>query len=85
MGTLNVSFEFFTPKDETAAPGFWQAVERLDALAPGFFSLTCGAGATTSVRSTSTPSSSSNLPICTCFLTGVSWPTSRAMFIDALK
>ena len=51
MGTLNVSFEFFTPKDETAAPGFWQAVERLDALAPGFFSLTCGAGGSDRERS----------------------------------
>lgn len=40
----SISFEFFPPKDETAATKFWQAVDRLAELQPNYVSVTCGAG-----------------------------------------
>lgn len=39
------SFEFFPPKSEQAAAGWWRAVEALSAYDPAFVSVTYGAGA----------------------------------------
>ena len=45
-----LSFEFFPPSDTTATLRLWRAVERLSPLAPGFVSVTYGAGGSTRER-----------------------------------
>ena len=42
---IEYSFEFFPPKSEDAAAGWWRAVEALAAYDPAFVSVTYGAGA----------------------------------------
>ena len=42
---FSYSFEFFPPKSEQAAAGWWRAVEALSAYDPAFVSVTYGAGA----------------------------------------
>lgn len=47
---VEVSFEFFPPKDEAAATQLWSTVERLAPLHPRFVSVTYGAGGSTRER-----------------------------------
>ncbi len=47
---LSVSFEFFPPASEKAAAGIWSCLQALEPLAPGFVSVTYGAGGTTRDR-----------------------------------
>ena len=47
---LDISFEFFPPAVGPAEVGFWAALDRLAPLAPGFISLTYGAGGTSRER-----------------------------------
>ena len=47
---LNVSFEFFPPKNEKAEASLWQTVDRLQPLNPAFVSVTYGAGGSTRSR-----------------------------------
>ncbi|MGB5351454.1 MAG: methylenetetrahydrofolate reductase [NAD(P)H] [Polyangiales bacterium] len=44
------SLEFFTPKNEAGRKALFRAVERLQAMKPGFVSITCGAAGTTRER-----------------------------------
>ncbi|MBA4165523.1 MAG: methylenetetrahydrofolate reductase [NAD(P)H], partial [Erythrobacter sp.] len=53
-GDLNVSFEFFPPKSEKMEQQLWSAVEELKPLAPGFVSVTYGAGGSTRERTHNT-------------------------------
>lgn len=47
---VQVSFEFFPPKNEKMQQTLWESVERLAPLAPSFVSVTYGAGGTTRER-----------------------------------
>ncbi|MDG5749296.1 methylenetetrahydrofolate reductase [NAD(P)H] [Qipengyuania sp. XHP0207] len=49
-GDIEVSFEFFPPKNEKMAETLWQSVEMLSPLGPRFVSVTYGAGGSTRER-----------------------------------
>jgi len=51
---VSVSFEFFPPKTDEAAETLWQAIKRLEPLAPSYVSVTYGAGGTTRERTHAT-------------------------------
>ena len=49
-GDIEVSFEFFPPKNEKMAQTLWDSVQTLAPLAPRFVSVTYGAGGSTRQR-----------------------------------
>jgi methylenetetrahydrofolate reductase (NADPH) len=51
---IDVSFEFFPPKDEAMEQILWESIERLAPLSPNFVSVTYGAGGTTRERTHAT-------------------------------
>lgn len=51
---LNISFEFFPPKNEKMEQTLWESVKRLAPLDPAFISVTYGAGGSTRERTHST-------------------------------
>lgn len=53
-GDLEVSFEFFPPKNEKMETQLWDAVRTLEPLGPRFVSVTYGAGGSTRERTHST-------------------------------
>ncbi len=55
-GEIDVSFEFFPPKNDKMEESLWASVRRLEPLAPKFVSVTYGAGGTTRERTHNTVS-----------------------------
>lgn len=55
-GDIDVSFEFFPPKNEKMELALWAAIKRLAPLAPEFVSVTYGAGGSTRERTHATVS-----------------------------
>lgn len=53
-GEIDVSFEFFPPKNEKMETALWTAISRLGPLAPEFVSVTYGAGGSTRERTHAT-------------------------------
>ncbi len=53
-GDIEVSFEFFPPKNEKMEAALWAAIKRLAPLAPEFVSVTYGAGGSTRERTHAT-------------------------------
>ena len=53
-GDIDVSFEFFPPKNEKMEEALWVAVNRLEPLSPEFVSVTYGAGGSTRERTHAT-------------------------------
>jgi len=53
-GDIDVSFEFFPPKNERMEKALWSAIERLGPLSPEFVSVTYGAGGSTRKRTHAT-------------------------------
>ena len=53
-GDMDVSFEFFPPKNEAMEQQLWASVRTLEPLAPRFVSVTYGAGGTTRERTHAT-------------------------------
>ena len=51
---IDVSFEFFPPKDEAMEKTLWDSVERLAPMQPSFVSVTYGAGGSTRERTHAT-------------------------------
>ena len=51
---IDVSFEFFPPKDEAMEETLWESITRLAPLAPQFVSVTYGAGGSTRERTHAT-------------------------------
>ena len=47
MNNINVSFEFFPPKNEESIESLWSNIRRLEPLQPKFISVTYGAGGST--------------------------------------
>jgi methylenetetrahydrofolate reductase (NADPH) len=55
-GEIQVSFEFFPPKNDTMEQALWVAIRRLEPLGPTFVSVTYGAGGSTRERTHNTVS-----------------------------
>ena len=51
---INVSFEFFPPKNEESIKSLWSNIKRLEPLKPQFISVTYGAGGSTRKKYTLT-------------------------------
>ena len=47
MNNINVSFEFFPPKNKESIESLWSNIRRLEPLQPKFISVTYGAGGST--------------------------------------
>ena len=47
MNDINVSFEFFPPKNKESIESLWSNIRRLEPLQPKFISVTYGAGGST--------------------------------------